>query len=282
LYLYEPGSFKPLCFIERNQVYYYHLDHLGTPQEMTDWEGRIVWSARYRVHGNVLKQEVAEVENNLRFQGQYFDAETGLHYNRFRYYDPCTGQFTQQDPVGLLGEENGYAYASNPATWIDPFGLTCKELSSWNQFQKDTKGQFANSTKSAEAYNRMKQVEAMEKGTRPDPATYLPPSYIDAHRQKFDTEGGAFIVVESWTAGSRYPGLPPRKFVGLSSEMDDVVKKYETSGDWRVLRDDLNLGDDVDLSNDKIMYVKIDPGDLTPESLKISEIRWRNILGRNF
>src|SRR5690606_18087273 len=81
LYLYEPGSFKPLALIENNQCYFYHLDHLGTPQEMTDWQGRIVWSARYRVYGLVAKQEAEVVENNLRFQGQYFDAETGLHYN---------------------------------------------------------------------------------------------------------------------------------------------------------------------------------------------------------
>ncbi|MEZ5509896.1 MAG: RHS repeat-associated core domain-containing protein [Gammaproteobacteria bacterium] len=128
LYLYEPGSFRPLAFVERNQVYFYHLDHLGTPQEMTDWEGRVVWSARYRVYGNVLKQDVETVENNLRFQGQYFDAETGLHYNRFRYYDPGTGQFTQQDPVGLLGGVNNYQYAPNPTGWVDPLGLVCKEL----------------------------------------------------------------------------------------------------------------------------------------------------------
>ncbi|MEZ5509893.1 MAG: RHS repeat-associated core domain-containing protein [Gammaproteobacteria bacterium] len=127
LYLYEPGSFRPLAFVERNQVYFYHLDHLGTPQEMTDWEGRVVWSARYRVYGNVLKQDVEAVENNLRFQGQYFDAETGLHYNRFRYYDPGTGQFTQQDPVGLLGGINNYRYAPNPTGWVDPLGLVCKE-----------------------------------------------------------------------------------------------------------------------------------------------------------
>jgi len=104
--------------------YFYQLDHLGTPQEMTDWEGRIVWSARYRVYGNVLKQDVEEVQNNLRFQGQYWDEETGLHYNRFRYYDPGTGQFTQQDPIGLLGCDNFYQYADNPVQWIDPVGLT--------------------------------------------------------------------------------------------------------------------------------------------------------------
>ncbi len=136
LYLYEPNSFKPLAFIENNQCYFYHLDHLGTPQELTNWEGQIVWSARYRVYGNVLKQDVAAVENNLRFQGQYWDEETGLHYNRFRYYDPGTGQFTQQDPIGLLGGINNYQYAPNPSGWIDPLGLTCKEGKAPNSYSK--------------------------------------------------------------------------------------------------------------------------------------------------
>ncbi|MAR89480.1 MAG: hypothetical protein CML06_01175 [Pseudomonadales bacterium] len=127
LYLYEPDSFRPLCFIENNQCYFYHLDHLGTPRELTDWEGHIVWSVRYKAYGNVLSQQVEQVENNLRFQGQYFDEESGLHYNRHRYYDPGTGQFTQQDPIGLLGGDNNYQYAPNPITWIDPLGLSCKE-----------------------------------------------------------------------------------------------------------------------------------------------------------
>ena len=64
------------------------------------------------------------MQNNLRFQGQYWDEETGLHYNRFRYYDPGTGQFTQQDPIGLLGGVNCYQYAPNPSGWVDPLGLT--------------------------------------------------------------------------------------------------------------------------------------------------------------
>ncbi|MVF14985.1 hypothetical protein FT643_22945, partial [Ketobacter sp. MCCC 1A13808] len=127
LYLYEPNSFKPLAFVENNQCYFYHLDHLGTPQEMTDWEGQVVWSARYKVYGNVIRKDVEQVENNLRFQGQYWDEETGLHYNRFRYYDPGTGQFTQQDPIGLLGGVNNYQYAANPVGWVDPLGLVCEE-----------------------------------------------------------------------------------------------------------------------------------------------------------
>uniref|UniRef100_UPI0025AA4AC5 RHS repeat-associated core domain-containing protein n=1 Tax=Providencia stuartii TaxID=588 RepID=UPI0025AA4AC5 len=59
---------------------------------------------------------------NLRFQGQYFDKETGLHYNTFRYYAPDLGRFTQQDPIGLMGGLNLYQYAPNPLTWMDPWG----------------------------------------------------------------------------------------------------------------------------------------------------------------
>ncbi|HDJ1442417.1 TPA: RHS repeat-associated core domain-containing protein, partial [Serratia rubidaea] len=63
------------------------------------------------------------VANPLRFQGQYFDAETGLHYNRYRYYDPQTGSYISQDPIGLAGGGNPYAYVNNPVVWIDPIGL---------------------------------------------------------------------------------------------------------------------------------------------------------------
>ncbi|WP_269474382.1 RHS repeat-associated core domain-containing protein [Providencia stuartii] len=59
----------------------------------------------------------------MRFQGQYFDKETGLHYNTFRYYAPDLGRFTQQDPIGLAGGLNLYQYAPNPLTWVDPWGL---------------------------------------------------------------------------------------------------------------------------------------------------------------
>ncbi|WP_415639799.1 RHS repeat-associated core domain-containing protein, partial [Pseudomonas floridensis] len=59
---------------------------------------------------------------NLRFQGQYFDEETGLHYNTFRYYDPEVGRFITQDPIGLLGGNNLYTYTTNVTGWIDPTG----------------------------------------------------------------------------------------------------------------------------------------------------------------
>jgi RHS repeat-associated protein len=107
------------------EVFHYHLDHLGTPREMTDARGRIVWSARYRAWGALAVADVDEVDNPLRFQGQYHDAETGLHYNFQRYYDPRTGRFVTQDPIGLQGGTALYRYAANPVEWVDPWGLVC-------------------------------------------------------------------------------------------------------------------------------------------------------------
>ncbi|WP_315973426.1 RHS repeat-associated core domain-containing protein [Vibrio rhizosphaerae] len=78
---------------------------------------------QYRAYGSVLTQQVEEIQSPLRFQGQYYDAETGLHYNRHRYYSPETGRFTTADPIGLAGGLNNYQYAPNPTGWIDPLGL---------------------------------------------------------------------------------------------------------------------------------------------------------------
>nr|WP_312483201.1 MULTISPECIES: RHS repeat-associated core domain-containing protein [Pseudomonas] len=126
-YVYEPGTFRPLAMLlgegRAAEPYYYQLDHLGTPQELTSTAGSIVWSAKYRAYGNVAKLEVAELENPLRFQGQYFDQETGLHYNRHRYYNPNTGRFLTPDPIKLAGGLNNYQYVPNPTGWVDPLGL---------------------------------------------------------------------------------------------------------------------------------------------------------------
>ena len=111
------------------QVYWYHTDQAGLPRELTGMAGELVWRADYRAWGNTLRVETADqaepVHQPLRFQGQYYDAETGLHYNRFRYYDPDAGRFVSQDPIGLAGGINLYQYAPNPLGWIDPLGLKC-------------------------------------------------------------------------------------------------------------------------------------------------------------
>ncbi|MCA8054017.1 RHS repeat-associated core domain-containing protein [Burkholderia cepacia] len=161
-YLYESNSYVPLARIDhgkaandanaRDAVYYFHNDASGLPEELTNADGELIWQARYKVWGNAVQEEwiaraplrstpswgetlvVAPTSadmprpQNLRFQGQYLDRETGLHYNTFRYYDPDIGRFINQDPIGLVGGTNLYRYAPNPVSWIDPWGLTGDDI----------------------------------------------------------------------------------------------------------------------------------------------------------
>ncbi len=119
--------------VAQGQLYYVHTDHLGTPQVMTDEAGSVVWRATYDPFGDATVS-VNTVELNVRFPGQYYDAETGLHYNYFRYYDPETGRYITSDPIGLDGGLNTYAYVElNPLRWTDPTGLAklcCRYLDS--------------------------------------------------------------------------------------------------------------------------------------------------------
>lgn len=104
-------------------MYFYHTDHLGTPQVMTDSQGQTVWQADYTPFGTAVTT-TATIENNLRFPGQYFDSETGLHYNWHRYYDPDTGRYLTPDPIGLKGGINPFVYVqNNPISRLDPSGL---------------------------------------------------------------------------------------------------------------------------------------------------------------
>ncbi|WBS02106.1 DUF6531 domain-containing protein [Pseudoduganella sp. SL102] len=146
LFVFDPHGFVPLATIQNDLVYWYQCDQIGTPQELTNDEGRIVWAADYRVwgEGTIRKMELPlgdrtssgnpspAVVQPFRFQGQQFDDETGLHYNRFRYYDPKTGRFISLDPIGLDGGINAFAYVKNPLSWIDPLGLS--------GFSSDAKG----------------------------------------------------------------------------------------------------------------------------------------------
>ena len=154
LYLYEPYSFVPLATIQDGRSYWYQCDQIGAPLELTDEEGKIAWAADYKVWGEAKVRTVARtgtdggpvwsstalslidrsletassapIQQPFRFQGQQFDEETGLHYNRFRYYDPAVGRFFSQDPIGLMGGRNLFTFAVNPVEWIDPLGLRGK------------------------------------------------------------------------------------------------------------------------------------------------------------
>ncbi|MCP4706780.1 MAG: hypothetical protein GY865_19455 [candidate division Zixibacteria bacterium] len=124
------------------EYYFYHNDHLGTPQKMTAVNGLVVWAAKYSSFGKAEVDPGSGVENNLRFPGQYYDGETGLHQNWNRYYDPTTGRYITPDPIGLDGGINLFAYTeNNPINLIDPKGLqsTVKEVKPFINLIKQVK-----------------------------------------------------------------------------------------------------------------------------------------------
>jgi RHS repeat-associated protein len=122
-YLYLPGTFTPLALRVGREVYHYHTDHLGTPRRLTDATGQVVWAADPTAFGQA-RVRLNRVANPLRFPGQYCDEETGLHYNRFRYYAPALGRYLSRDPVTYLAGLNFYAYSHNdPVNGADPPGL---------------------------------------------------------------------------------------------------------------------------------------------------------------
>ncbi|PWC09424.1 RHS repeat-associated core domain-containing protein [Brenneria corticis] len=134
-YVYaDPGSYEPLARIDgvaSPEIFWFHCQPNGTPERLTDAEGRLRWEGQNGAWGKLLRETSLQgpgFAQNLRMQGQYLDRETGLHYNLFRYYDPDSGRFTTQDPIGLAGGLNLYQYAPNPLMWIDPLGLSkCKQ-----------------------------------------------------------------------------------------------------------------------------------------------------------
>jgi RHS repeat-associated protein len=101
--------------------YFYQNDHQGTPQKLIGTNGLVVWAGVYDSFGN-CQIEVAGITNNLRFAGQYYDEETGLHYSWLRYYDPATGRYLRADPFGVGLNLYDYCF-NNPYYWIDPYGL---------------------------------------------------------------------------------------------------------------------------------------------------------------
>ncbi|MFE3591547.1 DUF6531 domain-containing protein, partial [Streptomyces niveus] len=98
-------------------------DLVGTPSELIDESGAIAWRTRRTLWGATAWAVNSSTYTPLRFPGQYFDPETGLHYNFHRYYDPETARYVSPDPLGLVPAPNPFAYVRNPHLWIDPLGL---------------------------------------------------------------------------------------------------------------------------------------------------------------
>lgn len=130
LWLFDEESFVPAAMIKEGKAYSILTDHLGTPTEAYDAGGNEVWSRVLDIDGNIIEETGDKGMIPFLFQGQYFDRETGLAYNRFRYYAPQFSSYISQDPIGLKGGIfNLYGYVYDTNWWIDQLGLSKQSYS---------------------------------------------------------------------------------------------------------------------------------------------------------
>ena len=134
-WLFEEESFVPLALIQDGKAYSIVCDQLGTPTEAYDEEGKEVWYRRLDMNGKILEETQpglnpeGYVSIPFLFQGQYYDYETGLAYNRFRYYSPELGRYISEDPIRLAGDVALFGYVEDVNSWLDILGLRAGNIS---------------------------------------------------------------------------------------------------------------------------------------------------------
>lgn len=114
-WLFEPESFAPLSKQEAGETYYCLTDQAETPRELLTGDGQVAWAARSSLWGEVEVAGLRQTDCPVRFQGQWLDEESGLHYNWHRYYDPQAGGYLSPDPIGLIG---GPTSAPTPQPYV--------------------------------------------------------------------------------------------------------------------------------------------------------------------
>ena len=160
VWLFDEDSFVPVAMIKEGRSYSILTDQLGTPTEAYDTEGNEVWSRVLDMDGNVIEETGNKGMVPFLFQGQYYDRETGLAYNRFRYYSPKMGVYVSQDPIGLGGGIlNLYGYVDDTNVWIDSFGLD------WNYVLINSKGNVFYSGRASDNAN-LSDVARRHAGTK--------------------------------------------------------------------------------------------------------------------
>ena len=122
-WVFDTDGFVPCAKIEGGATYSIINDYLGTPKEAYDEDGKKVWESAPDIYGRSRAIKGNKDFIPFRYQGQYEDSETGLYYNRFRYYSPEEALYVSQDPLSILGGLNIYAYVHDPNAWVDEFGL---------------------------------------------------------------------------------------------------------------------------------------------------------------
>ena len=227
-YIYtDQDSYEPLAQVFHNNqdggqyLAYFHNDQIGIPKEMTDIHGNLLWYGEYTAWGRLKKDErvYKNAHQPFRLQNQYFDEETGLHYNLMRYYEPEAGRFVNQDPIGLLGGDNLYQFAPNTLMWIDLWGLSAHGGGSYGNVRKASSGGEVNHMP---AYKAVKDGGMSGGISRyKSPATWM----SKADHQKTASWGRWATAIE-WR--SQQAKLIDKGKFGKAMEMDirDIKRKF--------------------------------------------------------
>lgn len=206
------NSFSPLAKVQDGLIYSIIADQLGTPREMLDAVGKVIWAASFSAWGQTIGQYIsqANADCSIRFQGHWFDSESNLHYCRFRYYDPSNGRFISPDPIRIAGGTNLYRYVENPIALIDPLGLA-------DEHDIGTYGSLTgkpNSGDGMEAHEFIRNENLQQQGLTPTPGRRDPanPSIALTPNQHDD--------VHSHEAAARKAmGLAPGQFADIKTEL---------------------------------------------------------------
>ena len=217
-WLFEQNTFIPAAKLAANgESFSIVSDYLGTPMQAYDKKGNKVWEQELDIYGRQRKRPSAFIP--FKYQGQYEDAETGLYYNRFRYYDPNAGSYISQDPIGLAGGSLIlYMYVSNSNNLIDPFGLSRRGNQATRDHIEVVKDKFMSDNPGAthigggldDAGNQMKEVYT--RPSKPIPGSTKGGSYTDL---TFKTADGKIVHINTVDKGN-FNGMSKREFTNLN------------------------------------------------------------------
>ncbi|MGX1675216.1 putative T7SS-secreted protein [Streptomyces sp. NPDC055400] len=228
----SPGEERPMTPQEVDSRFFAMVtDLVGTPTELIDESGDIAWRRRSTVWGTTAWASDSSTYTPLRFPGQYFDPESGLHYNYFRHYDPETARYVSPDPLGLTPAPNPSSYVDNPHTWSDPLGLApeCPPKGEHsNPFERREDAERAAFEVAGVPYGAAPDAEWVVMGDKtlkhmPGHVYSKDPTHWGNFRQ-FETPDGSRVVVEHThdPAGPHFHAGAPKGFTEADRSRDLV------------------------------------------------------------